>query len=251
MSFLDWIYPPRCMACRTLFAPVHNEEPKYICHNCEPLLVKVPDPRCTFCGYPTTAFSDSCITCKDENFLFKSHRALFIYDGVLRELILDIKFRSRRRTAIGLGLIFAKAVQDWDFIKCDYLVPVPLHFSKKRSRGFNQAEVLAQPLAEALDIPLACNMLKRVKKTAPQMGLSGPAREQNLFGAFIINPKRYEAGRRILLVDDIFTSGATMNACAKILLENGAKEVHCLSLSFAVEEKLKEFLINTNTNEDF
>ena len=234
MSLLNWIYPPKCMACHKIFAPVHGEIYPWICDNCRPLLIAVPDPICPNCGYPCTK-GLSCPSCINKQMHFNSHRAAFIYDDVIRDLILDIKFRSRRRTAQGLGHILAEAAEGWN-ISGDYIVPIPMHFSKKRARGFNQAAILAHPFSKANRIPIAEGMIKRVKNTVPQSGLTAPAREQNLSGAFILNVKKYNpAHKQIILIDDIYTSGATMNACSKILMENNAKAVFCISLSIALK----------------
>jgi len=243
MSLLDWIYPPKCVACRIIFDPVHNKPRPWLCDNCRPLLTLVPMPVCPKCGHPrnfgdtpASHFSHSCLSCQTRQFHFKSHRACYIYSDVIRDMIHDIKFRSQRHIAQGLGHLLAEAFQDAD-ITADYILPVPLHPSKKRSRGFNQATILSRPLSVSLGIPLVEKMIKRIKKTLPQSGLSVPSREQNLSQAFTYSGKKYSAANKsILIIDDIFTSGATMNTCAKLLIEHGAREVNCLSLSIAVKD---------------
>jgi len=121
-------------------------------------------------------------------------------------------------------------------LEADFILPVPMHPSKVRSRGFNQAEVMARPLSKKLGIPIARDMVKRVKKTLPQSGLSAFSREQNLQGAFVYNVKKYGTGAKtVIIIDDIFTSGATMNACASVLIQNGLPAPECLSLSIAVK----------------
>ena len=132
-----------------------------------------------------------------------------------------------------MGHLFSEISADWD-VEGDYIVPIPLHPSKKRSRGFNQAVLLAKPFAKLHGIPLAEDMLSRVKKTAPQSGLTSVARERNLLEAFKFNGKKYSAeGKTIILTDDIFTTGATFNSCAKSLLDQGAVRVVGISLSIA------------------
>ena len=236
MSLLDWIYPPRCISCRMIFEPVHNTKRLWLCENCKPLLTAVPDPICRICGHPANA---ACPSCMGRSFHFKRHRAALLYDDVVRELIHNIKFRSHRRCAQGLGHIFAEAAEGWG-LNGDYIVPIPLHPSKKRSRGFNQAAVLALPVSKSLGISLAPDMIKRINKTAPQSGLSVQAREQNLSNAFIFNGKKYGQNKKVILIDDIFTSGATMNACSLLLMENGINEVNCISLSIATIQLFKD-----------
>ena len=236
MSLLNWIYPPKCISCRTIFPPVHNVPRPWICDNCKPLFAPVPDPICHLCGHPKISDETSCLSCQNRHFYFESHRAAFVYDNVVRDLIHNIKFRNERQAAQGLGHLFAGIARDWD-LNGDYIIPVPLHPAKKRTRGFNQAAVLARPLWKAFGIPIAEDMIKRIKKTAPQSGLSVPGREQNLSDAFKFNKRKYDiANKRILLIDDIFTSGATMNTCAKLLMDNDAAKVICLSLSIAVRD---------------
>ena len=195
-----------------ILEPSHSTERSWICINCRPLLAVAP-----------ADISSGC-------------RGAFIYDDVVRDLIHDIKFRSHRRAAFGLGAIMAETINEWG-LSGDYIVPVPLHPSKKRSRGFNQAAEIALPISRALGIPIANDMIRRTRKTEPQSGLSVTAREENLSDAFVFNNNKYKSDknpRKIILFDDIFTSGATMNACKKLLTENNTKEIVCISLSITV-----------------
>lgn len=239
MSLLDWIYPPKCMACQTILMPVHNSFEKYLCANCKSLFVPIADPFCLRCGHPkknsSVSTQSSCISCRGKEFYFENHRAAFAYEEVVREMVLNIKFRSKRQVAQGLGWLFADVCKNWN-IKGDYIVPIPLHPSKKRMRGFNQATLLAQPIGSVCGIPVANNMMLRIKKTPPQSGLSALAREQNLSNAFRCNNKKYNvAGKTIILIDDIFTSGATINACAKCLLESNAAKIYAVSLCITLK----------------
>ena len=239
---LDWIYPPRCIACRTLFSPFHGRSRPWLCDECRCLFEAISEAYCSRCGSPVKGqnICDICHNCRGRHFYFASHRAAFIYEETLRDLMHHIKFRSQRQLAQGLGELFAEVAAEWDHLvkvkKAAYIVPIPLHPSKKRMRGFNQAEVMARPLSKALNIPIAADMLKRVRKTAPQSGLSAASREQNLEEAFRYNKKYGDSPACILLLDDIYTSGATMNACAKTLMENNTQEIHAISLSIAVKD---------------
>jgi len=148
-----------------------------------------------------------------------------------------MKFRSRKRAAYGLGHLLAVVCASWG-IDGDYIVPVPLHPSKLRKRGYNQAAVLATPIAKQLKITHAPHMLKRIRKTPPQSGLTPSAREQNLVNAFAFNAKKYNVeNKKIFLVDDIFTTGSTMNACAQMLINHGASRVEAISLSIVVKNE--------------
>ena len=231
MSLFDWIYPPKCIACRMLLPLVHNAPRQWLCQECEQLFTPIDEPFCRICGHP----GDPCVSCNGKSFYFESHRALFTYEDTVRDLIHHIKFQSKKQAALGLGNMLAEHVKDWG-LSGEYIIPVPLHPSKKRDRGFNQATVLAGPLSKALGIPISENMLKRVKKTTPQNLLSSHAREENLVGAFLYNERKFKSPpEAVILIDDIFTSGATMNACAEILKVNGVGKVYCLSVSIALK----------------
>ena len=237
MFLLDWIYPPKCMACRALLPP--QVPPRaWLCAQCKPLLVPLQGPFCPRCGSPLPEDA-ACTACRGRPFAFDFHRAGFPYDGVLQELLHQMKFRSYKQYAQGLGHILAENCADWKWMQSyDFLVPVPLHPAKKRSRGYNQAAVLAKPLALALDIPLAEGLIQRVRNTPPQSGLSPSEREKNLMGAFAYNNRKKLdiAHPKILLLDDIFTTGTTMHACAQVLKNQGAAGVACISLSIALKK---------------
>jgi len=165
---------------------------------------------------------------------FTVHKAAFAYGDTIRELVLSSKYHSQRQVTEGLGELFAKALKTQNVnMTGDCIVPIPLHKSKLRTRGFNQAAILAKPLATAFNIPMAEHLLKRIVKTVPQSSLDSVGREENLIGAFSCENV---VGKKIILIDDIFTTGATMNTCAKLLLENGATEINCYSLTIALKK---------------
>jgi len=235
------------MACQMILVPIHNGVENYLCDNCKSLFIPIEEPFCLRCGHPKKAASDqfSCAACVGKDFNFEYHRAAFAYEDVVRDLVLNIKFRSKKQVAQGLGHLFANVCKNWN-IKSDYIVPIPLHSSKKRKRGFNQADVLAQPIGKFYGVPVAKNMILRIKKTTPQSGLSAFAREQNLTDAFKFNNKKYNIeGKTILLIDDIFTSGATINACAKYLLDNNAAKVYAVSLCITLRQHSDDSALET------
>ena len=238
-SLLDWIYPPRCIACNIMLPILHNVPKQHICNECQPLFEQIVDPFCPKCGYP----ENPCSSCYGKSHYFDSHRAAYVYEETMREIILKVKFQSRRQAAQGLGVLFAEVASKWEINvsgSSTYIVPIPLHPSKKRARGFNQATVIARPLAKALNIPLCENMLKRIKNTTAQSLLSPHARAENLEGAFLYNSKKFKMPPEcVVLIDDIYTSGATMDACAKILKSNGISRVLCFSLSIATKKMKK------------
>ena len=218
-ALLDWLYPPRCVACRMILCLTAQDEGafkkqgKYFCATCRVLLVPSRTP-------PEGPFG-----------------AAFPYCEVLAEMLHEIKFRNKRRVAEGLGFLLAEVAAGLVPPETDCIVPVPLHRSRERARGFNQAVVLARPVAQKLHIPLRADGLVRVRKTRPQAGLSVQARENNVARAFA--SRGDFAGKTVCLLDDIYTTGATMNACAQVLRENGAERVVGLSLALA-ERKTPE-----------
>lgn len=173
--------------------------------------------------------AEYCANCASNNFLFKEGIALFVYDDTMKRSVADFKFHGHRQNAEY-------------YIKCmvpnmgeklarwapDALIPVPVHRSKKLERGYNQAELLADGLGGCLNIPVVTDLLLRGRKTAPQKELSAAERQKNLKDAFYIN-KRAAARYRlntVILIDDIYTTGSTVEACTETLLKSGVSNVY-------------------------
>jgi ComF family protein len=187
------------------------------------------EPLCAHCGLPLPAEGE-CPACATRNYAFDQARAWGIYRGELRKAILRLK---HRRNA-GLGLALAQPLismlnsLDWNV---DLVVPVPLAADRQRERGYNQIDLLAVPIAGGCGLRLA-RMLVRQRETAPQMDLHIGERWANLRGAF--SASQEVAGHRVLVVDDIMTTGATMHAAARALRAAGAREVYGLALARAL-----------------
>ena len=232
-KLLDWLYPPACIACRSLIA-LSDPQPRdmLLCEKCQTLFEPIVPPICKTCGIPTERDVERCVSCFGKTFYFASNRAVFVYDGLMRDLLHDLKFRRRRQIAESLGKLWALCA----FIPPGtILVPLPLHPKKRRERGFNQAEVLTRQLAQRLNIPME-NALVRVLDTPPQSGLHPRMRIENVAGAFDIAPGVDVTGKKYVIIDDIYTTGASLNECAKVLKAAGAAEVGCMTLSI-VEKK--------------
>lgn len=152
------------------------------------------------------------------------------YQGVLAEAVRQLKYRERTRLAA--ALVAKEGVTTWpDLWRVDFLVPVPLHPLRLRKRGFNQAGRLAQALGRRLGMPTEERSLVRRVPTPPQVGLGRRARFRNMGRAFDLRSPERVAGRTVLLVDDVITTGATMNACARVLKQAGAVRVHAWALA--------------------
>ena len=221
---LNWLYPPACIACRVKL-PV-NMGNFYICERCEPLFEKVTPPSCNKCGQVLNADDENCASCFGKCFHFESNVSMFMYDELMRDLLRDMKFRNKKRIATGLGLLFAKSIElpDEEFL----LTWLPMHPKKQKERGFNQAEIMAKEVAKEFGIPCK-NLLKRTVDTPAQSGLHPKLRKENVMGAFETN--QTVLGASIIIIDDIFTTGASLDECAKVLKESGAKNVCAQTLA--------------------
>src|SRR5918912_892239 len=195
-----------------------------LCRDCFDALPRVGSPVCGRCGLPTAFATFICEECKNVDFGFASARAPLKYDGVGKKIVHVLKYRGYKRV---VGRLAAPLMlQVLDNPRFDAVVPVPLHRSRLRKRGFNQAELLARGVAEKINATVS-DTLKVVRSTRDQVELSAAQRRANVAGAYRVGGR---LRGRILLVDDVFTTGATMSACAASLVRAGAQEVHALSL---------------------
>ena len=250
-SISDWLYPPKCIACRIIM-PI-NQPQRYICVHCLPLFEAITAPVCARCGAPINPqesnepieATSNCPSCFGKHFHFAQNRSAFIYEEIMRDVMHDMKFRNKKRVAQGLGLLWAdilKTKNEANFPpslqstqSTHALVPLPMYGKKQRRRGFNQADILATAISQVLHIPVEKALVRGVD-TPPQSGLHPKRREENVRGAFSINPHVAVAGKNFILVDDIFTTGASINECAKTLINAGAAGVSCLTLAITLKE---------------
>lgn len=175
--------------------------------------------------------AEYCPDCGRKKHLYARGRAAFEYDSVMRESIGRFKYKNRREYGDfyvqELLHSCGEAVRSWDV---DLIVPIPLHKSRKRKRGFNQAELIAKKLGLELGIPISSDTLLRTKNTSPQKELNDQDRKSNLKNAFQV-VKNDIKSKKILLIDDIYTTGSTLDAAASALLHHGAEKVYFLSIS--------------------
>ena len=221
-ALADLFYPQRCVACDRRASDV-------LCRPCSEALPEVGRPSCARCGMPTAFETFVCEACKGVDFGFESARAPLRYEGAGKELVHAIKYRGYTRVVekVAAPLMFGTlAHAHGGMPRFDAVVPVPLHRSRRRKRGFNQAELLAGGVAKRLNVPVS-DTLEVVRRTRDQVELSAAARRANVARAY---RARAPLAGTVLLVDDVFTTGATMSACADTLLRAGARKVHALSL---------------------
>jgi len=216
-ALADLFYPQRCVGCERRASDV-------LCSTCFEALPMVGSPVCGRCGLPTAFATPVCEECKNVDFGFESAKAPLKYEGVGKKIVHALKYRGYKRVVERLAVpLMLQILDDGRF---DAVVPVPLHRSRLRKRGFNQAELLARGVAEKMKATVS-DTLQVVRTTRDQVELSAAQRRANVAGAFVATePLR----GRLLLIDDVFTTGATMSACAASLIKAGAEEVHALSL---------------------
>lgn len=197
-----------------------------LCAGCGEDMPFIKDKICLVCGAPIRNEADYCNRCRNTESVFKYNRSALSYDKGAKKLILSLKYGKKRYIAATLGAMMAdtylKMRMDGEII-----VPVPMSESELKARGFNQSELLAEEIGKRLDIPVLPALVKN-RDTAAQKNLGRKEREKNLSGAFACVFKEVY-GRKILLVDDVFTTGATANECARVLLKARAKEVSVLT----------------------
>jgi ComF family protein len=182
-----------------------------------------------------------CGSCRLAEQEFDMARSYGLYTGNLRKAILHLKFHGREHLANRLGALLARAFEALPEPDSAIVAPVPLHPSRRRQRGFNQAELLARSLVRNLrreerGLQLVVNLLRRVRATLPQVGLSASARRENVRGVFSVSRPERIRNRTVVLVDDVMTTGATLSACAAALKRAGASRVLALSLARATPQ---------------
>jgi ComF family protein len=221
-SVLDLVFPPRCAGCERLGA--------WLCPACQGTFHRLEPPVCPRCGTPTPSARD-CVPCLDPGSPLDSIRSAAYFGGHLRSAIHRFKYQDLRVLAEPLGQLMAEA---WEQVgvPSDLIVPVPLHPIRLHQRGYNQSALLARELGRYVRLPVAEEAMERTRNTAPQTSLGGEERRANVHRAFNAQPARL-AGFRVILVDDVLTSGATLEACAEALRQAGAHSVHGLTLARA------------------
>jgi len=202
--------------------------------HCENLFEPIGAPSCKKCGAPTQSDAAQCASCYGKKFSFAQNISAFTYDELIRDLLHGMKFRNKKRVAQGLGLLWASHAKKFANGEEFTLVPMPMHRTKQRERGFNQAEVLTAAVSKKLGYPME-NILIRTHDTPPQSGLHPSQRAENVKGIFAIRKNESVEGKNFILTDDIFTTGASLNECAKALKNAGAAKVLCMTFAITVK----------------
>lgn len=233
-KIINIFLPPRCLLCGKILSEYNG-----LCVECFQKIQFVSEPLCVRCGRPFfnesesfTAVHQLCGIClKEKRPLFKLRRFAFVYDDFSKQLILGFKFMDKTLYAETLANMLRRAGADIWAQKPDLLIPVPIHRRRLLERRYNQSALLVKCLAEQTGVCADYIALQRVRHTVPQVQLSGSARRNNLKHAFAVKNVERIRGRKIVLIDDVETTGSTLKECAKVLKKAGAKEIYALTLA--------------------
>ena len=250
-ELIDIVYPPRCHICHGFLRDDQLENRSiFFCRTCSDNFVRIASPICPVCCTPLEMSQEDhlCEDCLRKKPYYTATYACYQYDGAIKDAIHQFKYGSKSFMSKSLGPLLAAFSENSDLMpyrqgnetcrwvqESDHLLimPVPLHPKRLRERGFNQSLLLADHVAVRLGTELDFMSLRRVKYTAPQTGLGKKARRKNVHRAFeVINSKAVK-GKTVLLVDDVATTGNTLNECARILKRSGCSDVFCLVLAKA------------------
>lgn len=226
------LFPPRCQVCGEL-------DDALFCETCRAQVEFIRAPFCPTCGQaldPQVRGARTCVDCQDRR-PFSGARAVGMYASALREAIIRYKYSGRRRLARPLGEMLAELALDDEapgslpLSTAAAIIPVPLYPRRRAWRGFDQAELLCGPLAQALGLPVWTDALERVRDTTPQVSVRGRQRLDNVKNAFEARKTWRLKDRSVILVDDVFTTGATISECARVLRQAGAGPVYVLTVA--------------------
>ena len=237
-SLIDLIYPPRCPICQVFLRDEHapqGDQDLPFCRACFKDFTGIDSPICPLCGRPFSEGAERDRVCEDclrKRPSYDIVRAPFLYQGALMEAIHELKYARRTHLADSLGSLLASFAQTWiGELKGCVIMPVPLHPRRLRARGFNQSLLLARCVALKTGFALDYLSLRRTRFTKPQTELSSEERKKNVRKAFEVVQPEAVKGKAIVLVDDVATTGSTLNECAKALKRAGADSVLCLVLA--------------------
>lgn len=231
---LNLLFPPQCLNCEVR-VPTHGT----LCIPCWQQIHFITEPMCHACGLPfdyDIGEGALCGVCMHTRPAYSYARSAFRYDEHSRKLITRFKYSDHTQLAKTYGSWLNKAGEE--LLKhSDIIIPVPLHYFRFLKRRFNQSALLAHTLAKKSSVKCLPNALIRTRKTTPQTGLTSKQREKNVKGAFAINKRCLKQinGKNILLIDDVMTTGSTINQCTKTLLKSGAAQVNVLTLARTVK----------------
>ncbi len=238
-SLATVLFPANCRVCERLLEHAARIP---VCPDCLDHVQRIADPMCARCGRPlftppSQVENFLCRLCRQERYAFQLARSYAVYEDSLVRLIILLKHHGIEPLGAWCAQRLLELTQTYpDVTRVDAIVPVPLHPARLRERGFNQAEWIARPLARRLGIPLLPNLLARVKPRPEKLKLTRRERWEAVRGAYATTGRAQVDNLRVLLVDDVFTTGATLDACARVLLREGAARVMALTVGRVVPQ---------------
>ena len=251
-SVLDLVFPRACLYCENSLEGGGG----FLCRLCQNEIIFIDPPYCHGCGIPADISYDfptenfECALCRKNSFSFDKARSLGPYDAALKKLIYHFKFKKQpgvmKDIAAFMADYFVQQEESWEGF---YVVPVPVFFRRMKERTFDQSFLIAREVAKVLNLPLANGLLRRVRDTESQAQMKTKAeRTKNIKGAFCVDRPDKVAGMNILLIDDVMTTGATVNEAAKILKRSGAEQIHVFTLARALP--IGNVIVNSESQAD-
>lgn len=245
---IRFLFPRKCLLCREI---IPMDEEGFLCPSCENNLPFITEPTCPVCGTKVRTKGMICLRCRKKTFAFEKAYGVFSY-ATAEKGIKHFKYDGFKKD----GLIFGQLMADYlnivrpeEIPWIDVITAVPMFEAKRKKRGFNQAEILAEILAKKLGKPYSFDCLKRTRNTAPQSSLVAEERGKNLVDAFCLGDASQIIDKNILLIDDILTVGHTADECSRVLMMGGAASVRVFTLSVVVRE-LETMEESAECNED-
>jgi len=240
-GLLNLVFPLDCKICQR---PIRESAGYPVCEECLKDIELIEEPYCIKCSKPLSLTTDSilleqdflCLDCKNRTYSFEFSRSVGKYQGVLKECIHLLKYHKEKNLAKPLGKLLTRYLLSYpDFLKLvEVIVPVPLHEKDWKERGFNQSLLLSKIIGDYFSIPVREKALMKNRFTISQINLSREDREKNIFQAFSVNRPEEIKNKKVLIVDDVFTTGSTVEECAKELKRTGANKVFVLTLARSV-----------------
>jgi len=224
---LSFLYPSQCRVCNNILG---LEAVPYVCNNCWRNIECINPPWCEICGLPTS--ENLCDKCAANPPQYGKLRTIANYDNILQTVIHLYKFEKRKTLSVPLvNLILKHFPYDCLLSEYDYIIPIPIHKKRLRERGFNQSTLLSKHIGNIGHLDVVTDILIRKKNTSPQSSLDRQARQTNIIGAFELKQDSAVRGMRILVFDDVFTTGATVREAVKVLWKADPIEVDVLTLA--------------------
>ncbi len=229
-NFLNILFPEHCPICEK---PSLDHKTTPICTDCWQTIRPYSGPKCQKCNKPHVSdIPTICGDCLNDEPAFKFAKSFGIYEGVLKKAINLLKYHNVKRLSKPLTDIILQI----KIPRADSLIPVPLYKKRLRHREFNQSALLAKNIAKSLGVKVLLNCLVKIKDTMPQVGLSSRDRIKNIKKTFEVTNKKLIEGENIILVDDVFTTGATVRECSKVLKRAGAEDIYVITLAHGLRD---------------